>query len=364
MNGSKSSFVIAAGVSLAVHAAVFLTLPRYRVADPGAAWAAGQPVDRMTVVLQPEPKPPPAPEEESLDEFEMGDDKGKGFASHDIPDPLEAIAPEADADQAYLSRDPAGVGDEGADAAIVRAQGEGTVRGQAGGAPPPPVAAMIAPPTATSLAPFGINPEMTLPRVVPKAVPDSLLAVQSGESKEHAGDEEVAQAVEAPAKLIDPTPPAEPQPDAVVTPVKPQLIPAPVFSPGTGGSTAAGKQQPSADPARMSDSESDPFSRLGTATFRDGRLDIRFGRKVKTRKPKLLIAGQLDLLSLQRVRVVLKIDIDATGKVTGVDVVKSSGSNEIDQPTRVAVYDWWFEPKKDATGRAVADQVQFTIGWR
>src|SRR5215204_5142830 len=113
MNGSKSSFAIAAAVSVMVHAALFLTLPRYRLAEPGVPWEASESVERMTVVLEPEPKPDPPPEEKSLDEFEMGDEKGKGFASHDVPDPIEATAPEADADQAYLSRDPAGVGDEG-----------------------------------------------------------------------------------------------------------------------------------------------------------------------------------------------------------------------------------------------------------
>src|SRR5688572_21625485 len=106
MNGSRSSFVIAASTSVVVHAALFLTLPRYRVAEPGTAWAATEPAERMTVVLEPEPKQEPPPEEESLREFEMGDETGKGFASHDVPDPREATAPEADADQAYLSRDP------------------------------------------------------------------------------------------------------------------------------------------------------------------------------------------------------------------------------------------------------------------
>jgi outer membrane biosynthesis protein TonB len=50
--------------------------------------------------------------------------------------------------------------------------------------------------------------------------------------------------------------------------------------------------------------------------------------------------------------------------VTTVSVGKSSGSNDIDQPTRVAIYDWWFEPKLDRTGKAVPDRVQFTINWR
>jgi len=42
------------------------------------------------------------------------------------------------------------------------------------------------------------------------------------------------------------------------------------------------------------------------------------------------------------------VNIDETGKVTEVTVHKSSGSNEIDQPTLIAMYDWWFEPLHDA----------------
>ena len=247
----------------------------------------------------------------------MGDEKGKGFASHDVPDRREATAPEADADQAYLSRDPAGVGKEGTDAAIVKERGEGSVRGRPGGAPRRRRWRRWLPrrgPRGRSRR-SGLNPEMKLPKTARRrSSPIRSLAVQSGESKQDAGDDQPAQAVEAPAKPIDPTPPAPVQPSQAVVATKPQPTPAPIPLPGNGGSTAAGQQQPSADPARMSDSESDPFSRLGTATFRDGRLDIRFGRKVKTRKPKLLIAGQIDLLTLQRVQVVLKIDIDATGK--------------------------------------------------
>jgi hypothetical protein len=29
----------------------------------------------------------------------------------------------------------------------------------------------------------------------------------------------------------------------------------------------------------------------------------------------------------------------------------------------VAMYEWWFEPRTDASGRAVSDKFQFTIGF-
>ena len=53
-----------------------------------------------------------------------------------------------------------------------------------------------------------------------------------------------------------------------------------------------------------------------------------------------------------------------SGKVTAVDVFKSSGSNEIDQPCLIAMYDWWFEPLRDKAGRPVPDTILFTINFR
>jgi TonB family protein len=62
--------------------------------------------------------------------------------------------------------------------------------------------------------------------------------------------------------------------------------------------------------------------------------------------------------------VTLKVNIDAAGKVTKARVHKSSGSNEIDQPCVVAMYEWWFEPLRDKAGNAVPDAVLFTITFR
>ena len=103
---------------------------------------------------------------------------------------------------------------------------------------------------------------------------------------------------------------------------------------------------------------------LGTAQVRDGRVTVQAGRHVKTRRPHLGLAGMVDLAKTGTAQVVLKVWVDAAGKVTNVDVARSSGSNEVDQPCRVAMYDWWFEPKKDAAGRAVPDKFQFTISFR
>jgi TonB family protein len=351
MNSARSSFAVAMGVSVAVHAALFLALPRYHMDAPQVAWA-GESAKQMTVVLEPEVLPP---EEEPKPKFEMGDAKGKGYASHDAPAEREATAPEADTDQALLSLDPQGAGGSGADAAVAQAAGKGSLRGQPGGAPPsPPVALSVTKSPAESLTPLGLNPALKAPKRVVKPLP-APFDIQSGEATEDAGGEEIARAETTPPVLVD---------RQIIVPVKVSPTPAATPTPADGGFKADGAQQPAADPARMSDSESDAFSKLGTATFVDGDWRVRFGRKVKTRKPRLLLAGIDALLALNRAQVWLKVDIDPTGKVVGVKVTKSSGSNDIDQPTRVAMYDWWFEPKLDASGKPVPDQIEMRLAWR
>jgi TonB family protein len=62
--------------------------------------------------------------------------------------------------------------------------------------------------------------------------------------------------------------------------------------------------------------------------------------------------------------VTLKVHISDQGNVTAASIVKTSGSNDLDQPTLVAIYDWWFEPLKDKNGRPVPDVIYFTITFR
>ena len=375
MNSRRTSFLIAAGLSVGLHAAMFSAFPRYEVGGFAGTWPTDgrKPPEEMTVVLEPQDPEAddaePDEEKERLREFVMGAEKATGYASHEIRDKTDATAREADQDQASLSLDPPGAGVAGKDASGTEATGEGSTIGQPGGAPAPPVAIVIVKPAAEPAAPAEIEPGPA-PRAAAAAPPELLPLPADVERadvpvpSESRIEDGVAPPLEAPRDPESNAPPAplKAAAIAVVEPSEPVAQPAP--TPEDGGSRVGGSAEAAADPARMSDSEADAFSRLGTAIVRDGRLEIRFGRKVKTRRPKLLLAAQVELLTLRRAEVVLKIEIDATGKVTSVEVVKSSGSNDIDQPTRVAVYDWWFEPKKDASGKAVPDEVQFTIGWR
>lgn len=138
---------------------------------------------------------------------------------------------------------------------------------------------------------------------------------------------------------------------------------APAASPQSTPDAAKRGGAAAADPAPMSDSESDAFSVLGTARFVNGELRVRAGRKVRSRRPKIGLAGRFDAV-YSRMEVTLRVSTDKTGKVTAVEVAKTSGSNEIDQPCRVSMYDWWFEPKKDASGTPVPDVFNFTIGFQ
>lgn len=165
-----------------------------------------------------------------------------------------------------------------------------------------------------------------------------------------------------------------PVPQATLpTPQKPQRAPTvaspvPVAQaaqarPATGDGRAPGHIART-NPLPQSDSDSDAFSKIGSAVFHNGRLDVREGRKVRTTRPQILVPGLLDEFGLANPTVVLKVNIDATGKVTNVDIFRSSGSNDLDQPCLRAVYDWWFEPAHDAAGKAIPDAVLFAITFR
>jgi TonB family protein len=114
----------------------------------------------------------------------------------------------------------------------------------------------------------------------------------------------------------------------------------------------------------MSDSESDPFAPGMSVDFRDGRVDARLGRKVKTVRPKLSLASRYDLQGSLYPSMKVRVQIDAEGVVRKVDILKSSGSVGADQSVEVALYQWWFEPIKDKAGHAIASELTFPIVWR
>jgi TonB family protein len=273
----------------------------------------------MSVVYDPDPsdegrEPPPG--------FDIGQPEATGYATHDLAGRREQQAREAPQDQPSLSLDPVGTSPR---VELPSAPGE---------------AERIAPPIVVA------PPPATAPDAAALAPVDPPLAPGLAQRSIHDGVASVAR--HAPS-FIEP-PAAPPIEIAIAAPTPP--------------SEAARSAGSGADPAPQSDSESDAFSVLGSAQFRGGRVTVQSGRRVKTRRPKVGLSGMVALAQRTTAQVVLQVSVDASGNVTNVDVARSSGSNDIDQPCRVAMYDWWFEPRKDTAGRAVPDVFQFTISFR
>lgn len=286
--------------------------------------------------------------EDDSDRQDMGDATGKGIGSNNEPGQKPIEAPQADEDQALLSRDPEGMGR----LSITPTNYTGPQGTGAGGRPAVAAADPPLSPTPASVTPQAAPPMTPTPPVVPQVA-------------EASPDVQVAPPTTAPMPAISQTAvalaPAPPKP----TITKPSVAKPTVATPATGDGRLPGAPQRSADPLPQSESDSDPFSRIsGSVVVRDGRLDVRLGRKVKTTRPQLLLAGQIDLIALSNPTVVLEVHIAPTGNVTDVKIAHSSGSNQVDEPSRLCVYDWWFEPAHNKAGQPVADVIFFTIQYR
>lgn len=330
------NFVVFILASLAIHAAVLSM-----VASPiwnrlfGGRYAPRQ--SEVTVALV-----PPADEDSNMGEANA---KGIGINKSEGEQPL--LASEADQDQAFLSRDPRGLGQVGNEPAMNTGPlGEGGSGGQTESEP----AAAMRSVMAAALAPQPNAKAMVQTIRMEPASPPILHA--SPESKD---DGIPVASAAVPIPKVDPIKisPAIPQPAASAALIPPH--------PPTGDARAPGAPAPQADPAQQSVSESDPFARVGSVVWRDGKLDIQLGRQVHTTRPRILLAGKIDLLSMDTASVVLKVSIDKAGKVTNVGVVRSSGTVDIDQPCQVAVYDWWFEPTRTKAGSPIPDTLLLTI---
>lgn len=88
---------------------------------------------------------------------------------------------------------------------------------------------------------------------------------------------------------------------------------------------------------------------------------VRSGRKAKLTRPRLSLAGFWDGVGLGQAAVTMKLTIDPDGKVVRADVLRSSGSNEIDNPICLEAYNWWFEPNKNKAGEPVRTVIPFTV---
>lgn len=356
----KHIFLIAFACSLALHAVSLGVYVEYAHLH-GLGWGLAKKTAPLQATSQ--------PADELIVYPDMGDDQGNGIGSNSSPGPEPLQAREADEDQALLSRNPQGAGRFDLPPAPQRGpvgEGKGPAPREAAATPTPTVPAPlitqtpIAPPQAEktpapSPAPPPVQVASAMP--LPKA-PDGQLETspkpESADRPPAPAAETKPELKETPKPQVEQAPP-QVQPRPAPTPAKPQAA--------DGDGKPRGVPPAAGNPLPQSESDSDPFSRISGDIIvpRVGRLDPRLGRKVKTTRPQVNIAGEIDLIALNGPTVVLEVHIAPTGKVTDVKIAHSSGSNAIDEPTRVAVYDWWFEPAKDKTGKPVSDVTFFTV---
>ncbi len=259
--------------------------------------------------------------------FSLGEASGTGTAIAPIDAYTPQFAPDANQDQPFTSLDAAGDAQRGVPPSPVALPGDSDV---------------------TTPATFGMQTEST--DAPPKLIrPDSAVAQKidkplSDVEPTNENDGPLTAAVAKPEPQVEVSvEQSSPQPP---TPEQPQQV---------AGTPVA------ADPAPQSDSEIDAFAADGVAEFKSGKTDVQFGRKTKLTRPRVLLAGQFDLIGAAGPRVVLEIHTSTTGKVTDVSIAKSSGSRNIDDPVRLAAYDWWFEPPLGPNGKPLPSEFLFTV---
>lgn len=277
---------------------------------------------------------------------EMGDARGTGIGSNSSPGERPQRAREADEDQALLSRDPVGVGRIGAPPSKWTGQ-----PGDAGSGGTP-----------TLTAPSSDAPPLSVGSAISIAVPLQPPPIPRAIATSDPGPIPQVQVPVLPAPLTPPA--AAPKPPAQASEAAPQPTAKSSQQSQPGDARRPGQPIAPADPLPPSESDSDPFARIGTVVYQNGRLDVRLGRKVKTTRPQIGVAGAFDVLSLNFPKIVLEVHISPTGNVTDVQFAHKSGSIAIDEPTKTAVFDWWFEPAKDRSGKPIPDVVYFTIEFR
>lgn len=121
----------------------------------------------------------------------------------------------------------------------------------------------------------------------------------------------------------------------------------------TGG--RPGAPTPAADPAPDTGSEWSGAAQIPSVEYRNGKVEARNGRQVKHIRPRFTEAGRRDLLALQFPTILLKVKIDASGKVIDVAIIRGTGSEAIDMPVYRALWGWYFEPPKDKNGNPIPD---------
>ncbi len=240
------------------------------------------------------------------DMLDFGEADGKAIGSNRSPGDEPMQAREADEDQALLSREPVGSGKQ--------ANAASGASGPTGGGMPTALSAPTAP---------AVPLDKTRPPTAVPAPPASVL--------KQVAEAEPKPQVQVSEKELDTKPEViETPPASADTKPQPQRVQVAVAMPAPGQEARPGVPSSAGLPLPPSDSDSDPFARIsGTVVFRNGRLDAQRGRKVKTVRPQIGIAGEMDAMGMAN-----------------------------------AVYHWTFEPTRDKAGNPIRDVVYFAIEYR
>ncbi len=352
------SFTLALCLSLTVHGWVLYLAAQ----DYVAGWTRLllPPLTKVEPIGVTAAPPPPAPPMRVIDRMDqLGDDASAGEALASAEGDERQQARKSFQEQALLSLDPAGTG--GVDAARPE--------------PPSPPAFDVATQADSGAPKFAVPSAVAAPPLQPLAVapsPGTALAQNDTKTTEDMQDQADSQTnhepqdnlpvdrthpPDAPAEQHDAPPPPKDRPlNRLPQEALPQLAQRP--------SPPADAELPG-DPAPLAESESDAFSTQDSVEFRRGKTVARLGRKHKLVSPRLEMVAYADLMTMRPpVRIVLRLYIDVTGNVVKADIVKSSGSINLDVPTKQAAYKWWFEPRKDTRGQPLSSEVfEFVVGF-
>ena len=108
-------------------------------------------------------------------------------------------------------------------------------------------------------------------------------------------------------------------------------------------------------PAPQGHSDVDPFAKVEGISLVGG-VKARQGREIKFSRPRVDLAFRAEFtrLSKRRMEVVFRVTTDSSGRPRNVEILQSSGSEQIDQSLRLAVFDSWF-------GGKMPDEFPFAI---
>lgn len=173
----------------------------------------------------------------------------------------------------------------------------------------------------------------------------------------------------APPEALPVEPPPEPIVD-FVDPVPPELIVPPLAMDlpalsepllpgapldGVGEGTGAG-------PGSGSGTGGGVGSGTGPGTGPGQGMGAGQGGTIRPPEPIALLIPPMAPSSLRGREIRVRLQVNAAGRVTGVELVTSSGSARYDRELRRTAEGWLFRPARDPDGRAVAHVFEYTVG--